>query len=116
MIRNIFRMHDMDHLKAGLEATWQEQLETSHNLANAETEDFKAKNTDFRAILMPDSGATPPKGEAYQMYLESLEEETDFNLELEMRRMSQASLAGQAYAKVLLKRYQDLRTVMREGR
>ena len=51
------------------------------------------------------------------MYLESLRDESErFNLEHEMRRMAQAGMASKAYSKLLIRRYQDLRTVMREGR
>ena len=117
MIRNIFSKHDLSHLKAGLEVAWNERLESTNNLANAETPGFKSKNTDFRAMLMPGKGALAQRGDGFQMYLDSLKtEESGFNLEREMRKMSQAGLTSQAYARVLIKRYQDLRSAMREGR
>ena len=117
MIRGLFHRHDMDHLKAGLEVTYQERLESSHNLVNGETPGFRAKNTDFRAMFMPgEDGDVTERGEGFQPSREALEPEPEFNLEREMRRMSQANLASQAYSKVLIRRYQDLRTVMREGR
>ena len=115
MIEGIFSKHDLSHLKMGLEVSWRERMESSNNLVNAETPDFEAKDTDFRSILM--SGADQAqRGEAYRMYLESLQLENEFNLESEMKRMSQASLESQAYGRVLSKRYSDLRNVMREGR
>ena len=117
MIRGLFQAQDMSHLKAGLEVTFQERLESGNNLANAETPDFKSKATDFRALLMPGAEGSLPRGQAFQMYLQSLKEENeDFNLEREMRRMAQAGLASRAYSKLLIRRYQDLRTAMREGR
>lgn len=117
MIRGIFQAHDLSHLKAGLEVTFQERMESGNNLANAETPDFQSKETDFRALLMPGAPGAPERGQAFQMYLESLrEEDQGFNLEHEMRRMAQAGMASKAYSKLLIRRYQDLRTVMREGR
>lgn len=115
-IRGIFQNQDMSHLKAGLEVTYQESLESGNNLANAETPNFEAQQTDFRAMLMPGEEGSTPRGEGFQMYLQSLNPQHEFNLEQELRRLSQANLASKAYSKMLIRRYQDLRTVMREGR
>lgn len=116
MIEGIFSKHDLSHLKAGMEATWRESLETANNLANAETPGFTPSDTDFRSLLMPGREGVMPRGEAYQMYLESLSTESVFDLERELRRMSQSHLANRAYNKLLIRRYHDLRNVMREGR
>lgn len=116
MIQNLFGKHDLSHLKAGLEVAWRERLESSNNLVNGETPGYKTQETDFRAMLMPGGESHLERGDAYQMYLAELKDEKPFNLEHEMKKLSQAGLVSQAYSRVLTKRYQDLRSVMREGR
>lgn len=112
---SIFQSGDLNDLRAGLEIAWRNQREVDHNIVNAETPGFKAKETDFKALLLDQSGG-PAKGEAYQMYLEEIEGPKPFDLEHELSRLSRASLENGAIARVLTRRYSDLRYVIREGR
>lgn len=116
MIKNIFNRHDLQHLKAGMEVSWQERLETSHNIANAETPGFRPQNTDFRSHLMPGATDAPPRGEGFQLYLEAMAIPQEFNLEREIKRLSQSNMENSAYSRILSKRYSDLRNSIREGR
>ena len=116
MIPNIFNQHDLQHLKAGMEVSWQERLETSHNLANSETPGFRPKHSDFRSYLMPGTSGSTPRGEGFQLYLEAMNTPEEFNLEREIQRLSQSNLQNSAYSRILSKRYSDLRNTIREGR
>lgn len=112
---SIFQSGDFNDLRAGLEIAWRDQKEVDHNIVNAETPGFKAKNTDFKALLL-NQGDGPPKGEAFQMYMEELEGPKPFDLEHELARLSRAGLENGAISRVLTRRYSDLRYVIREGR
>lgn len=98
-----------------MEASWRTQSEVGHNIANAETPGFLSKDTDFKSLLLRPPGS-PPKGEAFELYLKDLEGPKPFQLEHELSRLSRATLENEAAAKVLQKRYTDLRMVIREGR
>lgn len=112
MINNIFKRHDLAQLKAGMEITWREQLQSNHNMVNAETPGFQVRHTDFRSLML---SGEEPRGEGFELYLEALEGPQPFDLERELRRLSQANLSNSAYSKMLIKRYSDLRTAIREG-
>ncbi|MGE0493509.1 MAG: hypothetical protein AB7S38_30145 [Vulcanimicrobiota bacterium] len=117
MLEPFLNNHDLAHLKAGMEVAWREQNEVNNNLVNAETPGFQPKDTDFRSLLMPDQeGAAPTRGQGFDLYLEALQGPARFEFEKEMQRLSQANLENAAYTKLLTRRYQDLRTVIREGR
>ncbi len=113
--QGIFQGGDFRSLRAGMEANWRTSMEVNHNLANAETPDFSARQTDFKSVLLDQPGQ-PAKGEAFELYMEDLRGPEPFNLEGELARMSRSGLENEAVAKVLQKRYADLRYVIREGR
>lgn len=113
MIDPIFVRQGLGDLKLGIEASWREQAESSHNLVNAETPGFEPKFTDFREALL--SGGEG-HGEGYRLFSEDFKGDHEFNLEAELNRLSQSALAHSAMTRVLIRRYSDLRNVMREGR
>lgn len=113
--QGIFQGGDFRALRAGLEAAWRASQEVDHNLVNAETPGFQARNTDFKSLLLAPPGAQP-KGEGFQLYLRDLEPPQPFDLERELARLSRVSLENEAANRVLQRRYADLRTAIREGR
>ncbi len=113
----MFEASDLPFLKTGLEVSYRENLEASHNLVNADTPGFTPKHTDFRSLLFPMQKRPPlPRGKAFELYMQDVAARVPFDLERELARLSQTGLDNAALTRLLSQRYNDLRTVIREAK
>lgn len=101
--------------KLAMEANQRTQAEVAHNLNNYDTPGFRPRHTDFHALLN-ELQADPPKGEAFQAYLEEVSPPEPLNVEQELARLSQCSMEHDAFTRILNKQYSNLRSAIYEGK